>query len=247
MKVFRLPYFDPRDPAADPELTGHPAADPVPEPEPTPEPEPSQQQLVEVEVNGQKFLVTPEAKLAFEGYQAGVNLALNQRQSPAQPDPAPTPSEDDLDENLLFSDPKAYTAKLTEKIVKQVRADNQAEAGMTQFFNHFYTENKELSRADDHELVTSILNSRWNEFKDMPANKASTELGKAVRERLLAVAKRFGAGKAGEETVLEAGTHPTPIPETPAAPTTGQLPGSLTEIIRRRQAAREAARAKARA
>lgn len=249
---FRQVYFDPREP-----MTGHPAENSDPVTEPTEEPQPATNpeatatiELVDLDLgNGTTVKVPKESVAALTAFNAAQMAAITALRSAQKPEPEtpPQPNEDEIDDNLIFSDPTRYRQLLEARIERRLMQKRREEEGMEAFFRKFYEDNPELKRETDHATVVMILNSRWNEFANMKAVDASRELGKAVRDYMSGLAKRFGGnGATGSSVELESGVQPAPRPTVPTA-TQPQLPGSLTEILRKRAAARAAARNKVRA
>lgn len=216
---------------------GHPAENPT-EPKPTGG-QPlgrfyTQDELVEVEINGVKHMMPKEAAEAYQS-QLDTLMATNYQPDPEpEPEPNSTPDQDEEMAELMYTDPKEYTRRLTESIREDLKTEYSQDQQQRQFWSDFYSKHEDLNRSRDHAIVLAVMEQNMSALKGMDQEAASDKLAELTREKILAIASSFGAKspKTKSET-LESGPGPTPAPEPEPEPNVHSLSQSIKERRKR--------------
>lgn len=145
---------------------------------------------------------------------------------PPAPDPEPI-------EQLLFTEPK----RAVEKLRQQVRAE--IEASLTQKYNQdqntqkFWTqfEQKHPDLSPVRSVVEGILNQNLDQLANVPIEDAMDKLAELTRDTL---SKYNQPRPRGRRPFAEGASSPTP----PRQAAEDENPPSLSDIVRRRRAAR---------
>lgn len=170
--------------------------------------------------------------LAMERRHAEEMANLRRQSPPPRAVEPPAPDPEPI-EQLLFTEPK----RAVEKLRQQVRAE--IEASLTQkynqdqntqkFWTQFDTQYPDLK--DERDIVEGILNKNLDALANVPVEEAMDKLAELTRARL----SRYKTSRPrGSRPFAEGASSPTP----PRQPTEDENPPSLSDIVRRRRAAR---------
>jgi hypothetical protein len=231
------------EPESDEEiLRGHPAQGDEPEPEPEPEPNDRvpEKKSVKVRIGETEFDADPAMAALLQQQQSMIEELKATRAAPA---PAPKEEDDseDFDQDAFYADPAKFIAEKVNKAVSKAREDMTNEYGVDQrrrdFWGTFYSKHDDLT--SDKDVVETVVNANWDSLKNLPPATAMDKIAEMSRERLLAIAKRFGKGTGeGNRTVVEGeGNRDTPRGRGGDSPKVMRL----SDIIKARQAKRSGA------
>lgn len=231
-------------PEGEKESTGGPGGAPAPAPAPAGAPAPAPAPAAttqKLKIGDEEFDMDPNLAKALTGLMANMQAemsALKAVQAPA-PAPAPAPKNDEYDfATGLFTEPEVALAKLEEKIKGELRAEYAQEKNQAEFWNLFYTENKELKGMEV--LVDAVLQKNFAKLKDKPAIEAAKELARLTKEQALKLGIKREKGddnddNGGDRTMIEGSSHPGTKNSTQNKSNTVT---SLSDIVKERQAAK---------
>lgn len=116
--------------------------------------------------------------------------------SKVEPDPKPTSGENVTAEQLkhlgmtveefereFWDNPAGLMERLMERASQYGQQAAQQVSSQTEFWNSFYTQNKDL--AEDKDIVQMVLNNNMKELAEMPVSKASAKLAELTRGRIM--------------------------------------------------------------
>lgn len=214
--------------------------------------------LVDYEINGQKYKVDKNTAAILAAQQQGFDRTLNtlkQQQTQQQPtkDKKKSVEEDEDDLTVrLFSDPKSVLEELKKNIISTVRTEMTSEytqdQSQRQFWNDFYEENKDLNRKTDHGIVEMVLRKNLKGLADMQTSDAGKKLADLAREEILSIIGRHNKnGKSGNR----AATFEAPSTEVrrsqqkteSAEDSEEEKRPSLSQLIKKRRDAKRRAQA----
>jgi hypothetical protein len=242
---------EPKAPA-DPDaalLRGGPGQDPA-EPAAEPEPTPDQPTRARVKIGKKEFEVDPEIADAYAArereYADGIRMdrearaELDRYRRAAQPTP---PKDDEPDLNtLIFENPKKALELHGQQIEARLEARYRTEQAYRAFWETFYKNNPDLEEEDT--FVRARFTSIFNDIADQPTGKAQDALADDVRREILRISRK---ARTSDDTppprtraIVEAPSGDRP----PRAQRSEEddLPTSLSDAIRRKVAARRAAK-----
>ncbi len=205
--------------------------------------------LVRVRMHGRTVEMTEEAALAFEEHEAerqktisrmGTELGSLRKQTPAEPIPAASDADDDLE---FFQSPSKTMAKhlaaAEERAAQRIQAELDRKDAVKSYWTKFYSVNKDL--VEHEEVVQFLVSKHFEDLKDLSpvesqreiATKARTFLGKPA-----AAAKALPKGEARTERP----SHPAPAGRPQPAEQTPQprykgLSAELAKMAERRRKA----------
>jgi len=111
------------------------------------------------------------------------------------------PTEEELLDDLQFSDPPEYRRRLIESLKKELKEENAKAKSTDDFWDQYYIENKDL--APHRDLVKLITDSEMKNLSAMDAGEA----GKIVATKARAMISKMGIGSNTKtETVGNANT-----------------------------------------
>lgn len=121
---------------------------------------------------------------------------------------------------LIFEDPDKALELHEQQIIQKLKAQEQAKNAEKQYWDDFYTKNKDLN--EDKDLVEFALGKHWNELKTLHPDQAMQKLAEYTRNTVVRFRKTetqkqempAGQAKAGLGTSYAA----PQIPEKKAAP-----------------------------
>jgi hypothetical protein len=194
--------------------------------------------MVEMTVAGRTFEVTPEQKEALD-----LQDALHQQQiSDMSSVPAEAPSEElSADEDWkdgFYADPDAtlekFKAELLDTVRQTVSDENQRTSQQDDFWSEFYRENSDLS--NDKDIVNMVLSTN-PDIQALPVSNASKALATKTKEKILSIAKAYGAT---QETVgdLHLTGGDTEVTREEPAEADDNIPVSLSAAIAERRRTR---------
>lgn len=245
-------------PGVDPDaafMSGHPAAEPSsqePAPQaqqPAPQPEPNPQapagDIQAVTMGGQTYYVPAQVAETMRAQQAMIEQTQQQYQAAPQgqaPQP-PASAQDEIDPDLIYTDPARYTQLVQQRAVQQAKAEMTAEykrdQGLQKFFNDFYSQHNDLKDSDD--LVRQELQANYNAWADKPAREVHDLLADKVRNRILGYVSRYGSTTSGgnqtPRTTVEGGPQHQAQQPAPQA----ESPKTASNIVAMRRAKRRQA------
>jgi hypothetical protein len=231
-------------PPVDTAIVGGPGVDAPPAPPP----------LVTVKVGAREFQVSPEMAEAYaqreRDYEAGIarqgqelgELRARQREydaqqarlraavvgdvSPQRPDVA----------TELFTDPATALQRHKAEILAEWQQQQSIERGKAEFWDTFYAQHPDLSRAQEHWLVETVLQRHFRDLAALSVEEGQKKLGDLTRQAMLSIIKnRTPAHGGSPRTVIEGAS---PRPERSAASQADEGPASLSAVIQARRAAR---------
>lgn len=248
-------------PGVDPDaafMTGHPAAEPQPQEPAAQQPQAQQPQAQQpaaqqqapagdiqaVTMGGQTYYVPAQVAETMRAQQAMIEQTHQQYQAApqgqAQP---PAPAQDQIDPDLIYTDPARYTELVQEQAVARAKAEMTAEykrdQGLQHFFSDFYSKHNDLKDSDD--LVRQELQANYNAWANKPAREVHDLLADKVRNRILGYVSRYGSTTSGgnqtPRTTVEGGPqHQVQQPAPQAEP-----PKTASNIVAMRRAKRRQA------
>lgn len=198
---------------------------------------------VEVEVDGQKFLVDAAVAKALQSKKE----EPAQVTSPAQP-AAPAKPEDkkiEIDVERMFSDPAGFVSDLTDRIKREVRAESEHKSALDKarevFWGKFYADHEDLKDADL--VVKTVMTRDFNEISVMPVDKQQGEIAERTRKELIKLGVRREAKATAPAAIVEGGDTSLP-PEAHGTPrvAASDVPASITAIMGKANEKRREAR-----
>lgn len=145
--------------------------------------------------------------------------SLESQRASAQSQQAPEMTQKKVSD-LLFEDPEKALQLHEQRIIEKMRQEEQARATEKQWWDSFYSKNKDLSQ--DQDVVHFAMNNNWNDLRTLHPDQAAERLADLSRKTLLRFRKTegkreempSGQAKAASGTSLSA----PKIQETKAAP-----------------------------
>lgn len=92
--------------------------------------------------------------------------------------------------DLIFEDPEKALELHEQQIIQKLRAEEQAKQSEKQWWDGFYTKNKDLS--EDQDLVAFTLNKHWDELRTLHPDQASDKLADYTRKTAVRFRKTAG-------------------------------------------------------
>jgi hypothetical protein len=168
--------------------------------------------------------------------------------SKAKPAPQPAPKKAEKPkrdwEKMLFEDTEkgveALRQDIKEEILDEVRAGYVSDQGNKDFWRDFYDANKDIKKADDHDLVNALLHKHMDVLGDLQVDEAIKRLGDLTRERIM---KYTGKTKKPADPKSKARVEGASEPSKKPQKTEEDNVVSLSDIIRGRKTARAKAMA----
>jgi len=164
-------------------------------------------------LGGKKFSTVDELAKYTETLERERYTAQTQ-QAPQPEAPKKKASE------LIFEDPDAALRLHEQEIVQKIRAEDQAKQAERQWWDGFYSKNKDLS--EDRDLVDFAMNKHWDELRALHPDQAASRLADYTRETLVRFRKTNGNKQelpSGQARVASGNTGSAPkVQETKAAP-----------------------------
>lgn len=215
------------DPAADDSPPSSKAAPGAPTP--SSDDPPVTPELIEIEVQGVKMMLTQEQIDALDAERESIAAA------PAgDPDPTPAPTQapqaKDIGE-LLFTNPGEAVEAIAQAVSQKVNAGVSAD----RFWDRFYAEHTDFNRAEDDFLVQAVMNKSWNDLKDLPGPKASAKLAELAKKEILRFSKGSDKGDADPAATVESGGPRTPKTESKPKE---EPPKTLSQTLKERRKSR---------
>jgi hypothetical protein len=192
---------------------------------------------VEVEIDGQKFLVTEEFKTALESQQQTIrtNLEEEMRQETMQKNSRTVPEEKEIQDVTDISDPNQMMAEIKKSLKEELKAEADKEKKENKFWEDFYKQNKDLQNRD--RLVRTTAQEVYDELqtahKEGGDKKVYEVLSKAVRDQITIspAAETAQPGvvlEGGPQKSIELGTESKPEEKVP----------TMGDLIKKRRAAK---------
>lgn len=183
-------------------------------------PEDDLNELVEIEINGETFMVPKSQALAMQAQhdqitsaneQAQKNMSeqietLSQKVDGIEIPPVANVIPDDENDYEFLTNPNKVLddreAKLKKEVKDELRTEYEQKQAEENFWANFYNKNKDLESSKI--FVLAIFNRDYNKYKDMKIEETHDALAKDTREELLK--SMPGKVKSKEEVpVLEGG------------------------------------------
>jgi hypothetical protein len=145
---------------------------------------------------------------------------------PPAPDPEPI-------EQLLFTEPKRAVAKLREQVRQEIEQSLTQKYTQDQNTQKFWTafDTKYPDLKDDRDIVEVLLNKNLDTLANVPVEDAMEKLAELTRTRI----SRYTKAPPRKRPFAEGAASPTP----PRQAAEDEAPPSLSDIVRRRRAARQ--------
>lgn len=206
--------------------------------------------IKQVEINGETFAVPAKLAGALERqnedvrkFQVKVSSLEEKINNMKVVQPA-EPSEIDMDDDDIFTNPNGYLSKREKKLREEVKAEVREElrreqdqkAKADQFWSKFYGANQDLKEYQD--FVNFILQRDYNELGSMQESKALSELAERVRQYILKI--KPPSAKT-EEIVLEDASSPFAFQPGQAKSKQDEEDTSLGALVKKRRQAHKAA------
>jgi hypothetical protein len=150
---------------------------------------------------------------------------------PRAADPPPRDTTEDLSQ-LLFTEPKKALQQLRQEVRQEVEASLTQKYNQDQNTQKFWTQfdTKYPDLAGDRDIVETILNKNLDTLANVPVEDAMEKLAELTRDRISRYTKA-----PRKRPFAEGASSPTP----PRQPAEDEAPPSLSDIVRRRRAARQ--------
>lgn len=208
--------------------------------------------MEKVTIGGQEYIVPASMAKAMQAQQAQFEDELNRREQQFEqersqisqqidslkPKPPEQNMDDDMDDLDIWSDPKGYIKKETERVRNEVKQElteeQQRKEDEKEFWNLFYQKNEDLK---GYELIVNAILSRdINEIAKMKVQDAITTLADRVRKEMLQL--NVKPAKNEQDVVVEDGAAPTGNFEQEAKPDKNSK--SLSDLVKDKRKARQA-------
>ena len=196
-----------------------------------------QPELVEITINGHKMKVEKEVAEAYEAEREEMEREMREQQKAAKPQ-EPSRSDDETDDDDLFwSDPKAWKEKVKQEVKEEIRSEYSADQSQRDFWRDFYKSNPDLEENDD--IVQAVLNKNYETLGPMKTDKAIERLAELTHKKILSIAQAHGGGgKKNDTATLEGGggsDKDVPSKQEQSQEPEDDLPKSLGEAIKLRK------------
>lgn len=129
-------------------------------------------------LGGKKFSSVSELAKYTESLELERQVAANKSQDPQQPQVVGKKVSD-----LLFEDPEKALQLHEQQIIERMRAEEHSRNSEKQWWDSFYSKNKDLS--EDRDVVQFTVNNYWNELKSMHPEQAAEKLADYTRKTLV--------------------------------------------------------------
>jgi len=201
--------------------------------------------LVEVELGGQKVMVTSDVASALEAQARAQEEQLarlrsdTQRQlqeirqniRPAQP-ATPAPPDEESAAERLFREPTAFlnefARKIEDNVTRKVTQSYSQEKQREMYWNQFYEQNKDLK--DKKFLVDAVYAHDFQALAEMPIESGMKELATRARKRLADLIP--ADTRRPEQSHMEGGS---PRMNTPPVEDKEGEPKTLGDVVRLRR------------
>lgn len=234
-------------------LEGGPVTD-LPQDDETEEQSSAASEQVTVKINGRTFRVNPEMAEALAEREDSFNRRFSEqgrelgelrRTVQSITDRRETPKDEPDPDIEFYSAPsKAVEKRLQterETLKTEIREEYRAERARERFWEAFYSENKDL--VGKEVVVNAVLAAEWETLKEGTGIAGRQALANAVRQVLGGESREPKTRKVLKNQPAHTERPSSDTRDQGAPPETG-APTSLSEILRRRAAARRAARKK---
>lgn len=145
-----------------------------------------------VRVAGKLFNSQEEADQYFDALERRANSFTPA--TPAKIEPEVELIDGVPAEELMFTQPMKVLNHFKNKAKEEARseyyAQEKAVKSKQDFWTSFYAENKDLKGAE--ELVQAHMNSKWDEYKKLPADVAKKKIAEGSRKSLSSILKAKG-------------------------------------------------------
>jgi hypothetical protein len=199
--------------------------------------------MVEVEINGAKYLVPAESAAAIQAQQEATasqfdslktELETIRRAPPSVAAPPVQPVVEDTFDNDLFINPRGTMNKFKDEVKEEMRREYTLEQQRAKFWSDFYGTNKHLEGSNV--VVEAVMHKYMSELAALPVDKQSAALAEKVEAELSKIVKTRSASAPPRESArpVEGGSAvqggPGQAPATDAFPEDRVV--SITEIQR---------------
>jgi len=159
-------------------------------------------------------------------------MANLRRQNPP-PRETPPPEEDDVAQ-LLFNDPKAAVAKIREQVGREIEGKLTQKYVQDQNTQKFWAafDDQFPDLKGDRDLTEMILNANLSTLANIPVEDAMEKIAELTRAR---IARYTKSRPQGRRPYAEGASPPMP----PRQQAEDEKPPSLSDIVRRRRAAKQ--------
>jgi hypothetical protein len=141
---------------------------------------------VEIEIDGQKYLVTEEFKNALETQEKALRVSIEEQMRQEQIDKNSFTVEEGKPVDLTSVDPAKMTEEITKKVREQIKKENEEEKSNQLFWDKFYKAHKDLKPFDD--FVESQARKYYQDLvaaeKEGGEKKIIEVLAEKVREKI---------------------------------------------------------------
>ena len=171
--------------------------------------------------------------IAMERRHAEEMANLRRQNPPPRQVEAPPPADEDISQ-LLFSEPQKAIAKIREEVGRDIEHKLTQKYVQDQNSVRFWTQfdEKYPDLAGDRDLVEMTMNANISELANIPVEDAMERMAELTRDRI----KRYTKSRPQGRRPFAEGASP-PMP--PRQPAEDEKPPSLSEIVRRRRAAKQ--------
>lgn len=139
----------------------------------------------------------------------------------------------------LFTNPdeaiKRLRAEIKSEVKDEMTAQYNAVETQKEFWTSFYADNDDLK--SEKLIVQAVLNRDMSKLKDLSIPEAAKKLAEATKKELMRL--KGGTSDADDSRQLEGGSNKNPVP--PKNKSDDDKVLSLSDIVRKRQAARHKA------
>ena len=209
--------------------------------------------MVEIEINGAKYLVPSESAAAIKAQQEATasqfdslksELETIKRAPPAHVAPPAQPVVEDNLDNDLFINPTGTLNKLKDAWKQEMRQEYTLEQQRAKFWSDFYGANEHLRGSNV--VVEAVMHKYMGELAALPVDKQSAALAEKVESELSKIVKTRAASAPPRESArpVESGAAvqggPGQAPATEEFPTDRVI--SIQEITRNQRKRRLEAR-----
>jgi hypothetical protein len=191
---------------------------------------------VEIEIDGQKFLVTEEFKNALETQEKTLRVSIEEQMRQEQIDKNSRTVEEEKPVDLTSVDSDKMTEEITKKVREQIKKEADEEKSNQLFWDKFYKAHKDLKPFDD--FVESQARKYYQDLvaaeKEGGEKKIIEVLAEKVREKITITPPQPKESNPG--VVLE-GAPQSSIQPTETTTPVEKVP-TMSDLIKKRRAAK---------